>query len=240
MAIDRRAFVGGVAGAAAATLLRVPRSSLGRERTVRILDLEEHCAFPESIAGYEAAVASRPSLQRDVLILPAVLRTPESALRLIENQVKAGAFVIVESGTVFSAEDSAELREHRDTLHCLGIDIIAPVSLWPAPRVPYIDISWPISVKVRDFSRVVPVRAAQGRIFARVNGLPCGLVRLIGRGALAYLGWPLGVALRAGDVEAQRWLRAVLTARREDWKTLIVDGRTGCPGTQPAACVLGD
>lgn len=85
------------------------------------------------------------------------------------------------------------------------------------PRVPYVDYTWPIEAKVRDFSRVVPLRLS-GAGSKRDGVEPIGWTegrliaarRTIGRGTLAYLGSPLGPALRYRDREAERWLNTLL------------------------------
>jgi hypothetical protein len=92
------------------------------------------------------------------------------------------------------------------------VHVASPIDLWPeasGSAIPYVDFTWPVAAKVRDFSSVVPLASRAGEIIARVNGLAVGLKRPFGRGNLIVLGSPLGPALWAGDIEARQWLRAV-------------------------------
>lgn len=86
------------------------------------------------------------------------------------------------------------------------------IDLWAdrphSKGIPYIDYTWPCAVKVRDFSRIVPVRS--GTVIAAVDDFPVAIKRRAGRGTLIVLGSPLGPALWAGDAEARRWVGAVL------------------------------
>src|SRR5712692_4363739 len=106
-----------------------------------------------------------------------------------------------------------DFRAHRAALRdALEIEVDTPVSLWldsSARGAPYVDFTWPISTKIRDFSRVVPQRTGAGNIIAQVNGLPVARVQRRRRGTLIMLGTPIGPALWAGDAEARRWLQAV-------------------------------
>jgi hypothetical protein len=79
--------------------------------------------------------------------------------------------------------------------------------------VPYVDLVWPHSARIRDFSRMVPVAAKPGDlVVGYVEGLPVALRRRVGKGALLYLGSPVGPALLAGDAEAHTWLQAIVAA----------------------------
>ncbi len=78
-------------------------------------------------------------------------------------------------------------------------------------RVPYVDFCWPVPTKVRDFTRVVPITAQAGEVIGWAEGLPIAMKRKVGRGRLIFLGSPLGPSLLAGDHEARRWLRALLS-----------------------------
>ena len=224
MSITRRRFL----GCAAAVTMGLPfdlrrfgRSSLSAETSPRwvLLDLKEHGCLGESVSGFESALASLGArLMRvdarwvprcAVLIVPAALAIPPSAVGAIVSCLRAGASVILESGAGFA--DGRDFRGHRDVLRdYLQVRIGAPVPLWSAhfgsQRIPYVDYTWPSPAKVRDFSRVVPLGRQSGEVIARVDGLPVALKRQTGRGRLIFLGSPLGPALWAGDVEARRWL----------------------------------
>jgi hypothetical protein len=116
--------------------------------------------------------------------------------------------------------------------HYFDIEVGTPVDLWsskPADdallrhrpqrqpckklnspeSIPYVNYSWPRQTSVRDFSRVLPVSARAGDVIGRVGALPIALKRRTSGGMLIFLGSPLGPALRAGDPQAQSWLRSV-------------------------------
>jgi hypothetical protein len=189
-----------------------------------LLDLREQCRLPESMAGWEAALArlgvrwaraeSPPAARVSALVVPAALRIPPAATRAIDTCLDAGGYVILESGAGFA--DAGDFRAHQAVLRDqMQIAIEPPVPRWPADahahRIPYVDYVWPHPAKVRDFSRVVPLGHAEGDVIAHVDGLPAVLKQRRGRGTLIFLGSPLGPGLWAGDAEASRWLFGVLT-----------------------------
>ena len=218
MAISRRHFLGCVAGSLTAGLsLDLPRPVAAGSRSV-LLDLGEQCGLGESVRGYESALAglgTRVTSRCRLLIVPAAVDVPPPAVRAIVSSLRAGATVLLESGAGFVS--GRAFRAHRAVLRDqLGVHIATPVSLWSGPRprgIPYVDYSWPSSAQIRDFSRVVPLRRRSegaGEIIARVDDLPVAFKRRSGRGALIFLGSPLGPALLAGDAEARRWLYQVV------------------------------
>ncbi len=220
MGITRRRFLGYTAGVVTAGLRGLPLDPTSRRYV--LLDLNERGCFRESVSGYESALTSAgaqwtradarwmvPS-RCAVLIVPAALEIPPPAVRAIVSCLQAGASVILESGAGFAVDRA--FRAHRVALRdYLQLQIEAPVDLWPdnsSQRIPYVDYTWPRHAKVRDFSRVVPLRRQEGEgaVIAWVDGLPVALKRSSGRGNLIFLGSPLGPALWAGDAEARRWL----------------------------------
>ena len=221
MGITRRGFLGCVAGSLTAGLqlgrpLRVDTSP----RRV-LLDLRGQCALPESLLGYESALAgmgTEVTSRCTPLIVPAALDIPPPAVRAILSRLRPGATVLLESGAGFAT--ARGFRAHRAVLRDrLGVHIEAPVRLWSrrgARGIPYVDYRWPSSAKIRDFSRVVPLgrqSEKEGEIIARVDGLPVALKRRLGRGDLIFLGSPLGPALWAGDAEARRWFGEFVVRR---------------------------
>src|SRR2546422_488320 len=220
MGITRRRFLGYTAGVVTAGLPGV--SPEVTRRGCVLLDLNDRSCLNESVSGYESALTSAgvPWMPGDarwmsparcaVLIVPAALEIPPPAVRAIASCLQAGASVIFESGAGFAADRA--FRAHRVALRdYLQLQIEAPVDLWPdksSQRIPYVDYSWPRPAKVRDFSRVLPLRRqeGEGEVIAWVDGLPVALKRSSGRGNLIFLGSPLGPALWAGDAEARRWL----------------------------------
>jgi len=205
-------------------LRRVAAPSLGEPRPpCAILTLDGDDSLAESVAGFESALReaqvpftrSLPAHEAAVVIVPGVVRIPRRTAAQTTNALVDGATVILESGAVFGA-DSGELRDHREMLrHLFGVEIDPPVSLWPAHGIPYVEYTWPVAVRVRDFSRVVPVSKHDGEVIGRAAGLPVAVHRCQGRGTLIFLGSPVGPALWSGDAEARRWLGAVLGKRAE-------------------------
>lgn len=132
-------------------------------------------------------------------------------MEAITASLEAGGLVILESGAGFAG--ARDFTAHRAALRdALNVRVERPVALWPQSRgsaIPYVDYSWPIRARVRDFSRVVPVAGEVGETIARVNEHAVAIRRRYGRGTLIVLGSPLGPALWSGDVEAKRWLQAV-------------------------------
>ena len=216
MDVTRREFLccAATTAAALATGGRGRRPSLGG-RCV-LLDLGEHCAVRESLAGYETALAGVETVAGPVLIVPAALAIVEAAARRIVRHVEDGGTLIFESGAMFAAPKSEEFRQHRDALRDLfGLVVEPPRSLVrERARVPYVEFCWPSPTLIRDFSAIVPVDAHDGECIARVDDATIALVRPCGRGVLIFIGSPIGPALWAGDAEARRWLYEVLRRDR--------------------------
>src|SRR5262249_28124569 len=83
-----------------------------------------------------------------------------------------------------------------------------------SPLAFYVDLDWPLRVKVRDFSYLVPVEAPAEQIVGWWGDYPIASKQTVGEGTLLFLGSPVGPALGAGDNEAYRWLRKVLTQKQ--------------------------
>ncbi|HKW47423.1 MAG TPA: hypothetical protein VJN70_08255 [Gemmatimonadaceae bacterium] len=179
-----------------------------------VFDLGEHCELRESLLGYIRHLGERrvrrithSSLGRtECLIIPGAAHISASTAQSILACIEGGGTVLLESGALFGdcGEHRLQLREYFD------IRVKAPVELWPARGIPYIEYRWPISARVRDFSRVMPLAPQRGTVIAKVNDMPVALARRVGSGTLVFLGSPMGPALWASDPEAQRWLGAVL------------------------------
>jgi hypothetical protein len=210
MSISRREFLGGAAMAAALPYLNVLSFDGSRtECHCTLLDLRRECALRESFGGYLAEVPSSAP-RAPVLIVPAALSIPT---RDVEVYLLTGGTVILESGAAFG--DSAAFEAQRQTLgKMFAITIDKPVELWPR-RTPYVHYTWPLPVMVRDFSRILPITAANGEIIATADGLPVAIRQSIAAGTLIFLGSPLGPALWAGDAEAKRWLEAACGTWRQ-------------------------
>lgn len=231
MIVSRRKFLGG-ATSATATLLApgtgafedfFPRA--GRAPACVLVDLHTECALPESIEGYQVALAAsgvhfvraQPgALPRcRMVIVPAVGALDARVASRLSAWLEEGTCLLLESAAGFA--DSAGFSAQQAQLHShFRLEVERPVDLWAGPwgphwkglgqrRVPYVDYLWPLQTKIRDFSRVVPLAAPAGEIIGWVDGLPVALKRRVNKGTLIFLGSPLGPALLAGEPEARRW-----------------------------------
>jgi hypothetical protein len=209
MELSRRAFLACAAGVITTGPPRRAPIVVESSRSWVVLPVRGRCSLPESILGYRSALEGAPERpdHAPLLIIPAVLDVPGDIARLIRLRLTSGATVIVESGAGFAGQ--VTFREHqRSLIDGLKIDTHPPVDLWArrSGPAPYVDYSWPDAVRVRDFSRVVPLGDQEAEVIARADGLPVALRRAVGAGTLIFLGSPLGPALWAGDREARRWL----------------------------------
>lgn len=220
MRVTRREFLG-CAVAAVPLGWRLDRLSPAVDVTSPwvLLDLGKHCSLGESLSGYAAALgaavlrANASSVPRcAALIVPAAVRMPPAASDAIATCLDDGGRVILESGAGFANE--ADLAAHRAVLReAFDVHVERPVDLWPQPHgsaIPYVEFTWPVPTKVRDFSRVVPLASREGEVIAHVHGRPAAIKCHRGRGTLLVLGSPIGPALWAGDAEATRWLGAAV------------------------------
>jgi len=184
----------------------------------------EHGLLPET------GLDSRRRCQ--IVIVPGLGAIGPTTASARTDLLEAGTHVLLESGAGFLRP--AEFTAHQRMLHRhFGIVVAPPVDLWAGnftdeafracrperhssktPNshvfVPYVNYVWPREIEVRDFSRVIPVSASAGEVIGRVGPLPVALRRRTAKGALIFLGSPLGPALRTGDPEALSWLRAVI------------------------------
>lgn len=237
MLISRRKFLESATGAAAAWL-SFPSGggegdSYARGEVLRpagspscgVLDLEDDCALGESLRGYKAALreAGIPfnvlkkdaKLPHRIVIVPAVARLDAPVAKRLSDSLKEGKVVLFESAAAFLP--AGEFAAHREQIFSsFEIRLDAQVDLWTiersSPRIPYVDFTWPLPTKTRDFSRIVSVAADEGEVIGCVNSLPVALKRKVGGGTLIFLGSALGPHLRAGDAEARCWLRALVAS----------------------------
>jgi len=186
-----------------------------------LLDLGQHCSLGESLAGYAAALGAgvlrsdATSVPRSkTLIVPAAVRIPPAALDAIATCLDDGGRVILESGAGFTNE--TDFAAHRAVLReRFDVHVERRVDLWSnaiGSAIPYIDFTWPMRTKVRDFSRVVPIASGSGKVIAGVRGRSVAIRQCNGRGTLVVLGSPIGPSLWTGDAEAKRWLMASVGA----------------------------
>jgi len=224
MDITRREFLGYTAGAMSVVGAPLPHwiAPSGTERRPKKWRVfcSDPDVLPESSAGYRAVLPQRrsqyehweqsdPMTQCSLVIMSSVILLPEKIAKRLRICLQRGTTVIVESGVGFA--NHLGFRKHRRSLReGLGLRVAAPVNLWSPPRAtPYVDYTWPIRTRVRDFSRLVPPANQPGEIIAWAGDLPVALRQRVGPGTLIYIGSPLGPALSIGDTEAIRWLSAV-------------------------------
>lgn len=157
----------------------------------------------------------------------------------IAKLVESGTHVLWESGAAFLkprefAEQQALAREY------FGLSIERPVNVWSQisqrrkvgdgvaeadgnrsarkvraighQHVPYVVYRWPREAHVRDFSRVIPVSAANGHAIAHWGELCVAWSKPVGTGTLSFFGSPIGPALLAGDSEASSLLHSIIAS----------------------------
>ena len=202
-----------------------------------LVDAQQQCALPESLAGYESALAADgarffrtsagPLPYSKTIIVPACLALRPEITQEIVAALKGGSRVVLESGAGFAM--LSDFAGHQEWLRSYwNVRVEAPIDLWRAgngqlgdqrsrsgrsplaARAPYVDFHWPFRTKVRDFSRVLPVSTLEEHVVASCGHWSVASKRTIGEGTLVFLGSPLGPPLLAGDAEAHRWLRAII------------------------------
>jgi hypothetical protein len=175
---------------------------------------------PESrLAGmtWDGTVAEHETARLASLIVPAAALTEPDQLRWLRARIDDGATALVESGGAFLSPEEFRVQRYRMRSQ-LGLTMLDPVGLWDGDSrlngPPYIDFSWPVPARIRDFSRVIPLAAPNAQPVAIQENRVVGLKFRLGGGTLVFLGSPLGPHLFAGDREAQRWFESFLAATR--------------------------
>lgn len=195
----------------------------------QVLLVESSCLLRESFEGYEACVAAAGhkcaagsascGVDASLVLAPAAALTSVSEARWLWRRAEAGASVLVESGGMFLSP--AEFCRHQSVVRsAFGLTVLPPVELWQQQDrgIPYVDFTWPVPARVRDFSRLVrldPYTAGRhgndsAMEIARVGGAAAGAKIRTGEGILTFLGSPLGPHLLSGDREAWSWFRALV------------------------------
>jgi hypothetical protein len=227
MPISRRGFLGRAAGASAAGVATAAglRGLFAQNPVFSsecvVIDPGARCPLRESAAGYESALSSlniefrRAALHSlppaRTIILPSAVSTKASTLDRVREHLEKGSTVLYESGAAFLS--AGDFGFHKRVIRSVfGLSLHRPVGLWDSAdslkQSPYVDYHWPVEVKVRDFSRVVPVGPDKAKTTASFQNLPVAARRRVGKGTLVFLGSPLGPHLLSGDAEATRWLQA--------------------------------
>jgi len=164
-------------------------SEPGQERTgVLLLDLEKNCALVESLAGFESVLRStNVSYQRApggtsavarTLIVPAATLSDHLFAHWLRTCLENGAWVLFESGAAFLSPGEFTAQQHW-VQDYFGVTIHSPLRIWEEShacnRVPYLDYTWPLRTKVRDFSVMVPVSSHGGEAVAWLGETPIAL-----------------------------------------------------------------
>lgn len=178
--------------------------------------LDSSCVFRESLEGYKASLSAAgivsgegSSRNCSFIVAPAASLMKFDDVRWIKRRVQEGACALLESGGIFLS--SARFRRQKSLAQAeFGLTLLPAVKLWPSSDsgIPYVDFTWPLPARVRDFSRAIPLAGA-GVPIAHLGGKVVALKCRLGAGTLIFLGSPLGPHLRAGDRDAERWFAAL-------------------------------
>lgn len=185
------------------------------------LILNGSCALKESLEGYAMGLRAakapfeiaslRTAKPAPVIIAPAASLTDIHQICWLRTQIEAGALALVESGGAFLS--STAFRRQQSVIRSqLKLTMLQPVMLWgtqdSARGLPYVDFTWPVPARVRDFSKMIALNGEGAAAIARIEDKPVAFKLRLGAGNLVFLGSPLGPHILAGDREAQRWLEA--------------------------------
>ena len=205
-----------------------PEESASISPDCLLVDTGEHCAIPESLAGFarglEAASIPYRSAKAtaiapaDFIIVPGAALHSNEFARSLRHLAELGSTVVYESGGAYADPEALRI-EQKLVGSYLALAVKPPVNLWtelgstPSACPPYVHYHWPMKASVRDFSRAIPsevVEASYGRTIAEVGGLPVCCRMRLGKGELIFLGSPLGPHLGSVDREAQTLLEAFM------------------------------
>ncbi len=152
MQVSRREFLWAATGAAAnlASAARGAERTAWRDSPVGIperteldcvlVDLEGCCGLGESVAGYEAALATmdvrfvrrapHQSPPAPVVIVPGCARLDPRAAEKLAVALEPGSLLLLESGAAFA--EPSDFAAHRRVLSShFGVEVEAPFDLWP-------------------------------------------------------------------------------------------------------------
>lgn len=249
MGVSRRAFLRFAACVPIAGAGQVAANGSGvtaSDKTGALL-VNSSCLLRESFEGYKACVAAAGmkyavgppgcSVDASLVLAPAAALTSVSEARSLRRRAESGALVLVESGAMFLSP--AEVLRHQSvTQSVFGLTALSPLELWTQPvhRFPYVDFTWPVLARVRDFSRLaqlVPLTAdrhgeERAAAIAHIGSAVAAVKICTGDGILIFLGSPLGPHLLAGDREALSWfgvLAALAPPHGADASRAIKGGR---------------
>jgi len=151
-----------------------------------LLDLGPDCLVQESLAGFRNVLPALSAASHSTLLIPGAGRLPQRHSETIRAHLRRGGSVLLESALGLQHGHVA------------------------VPYIPYVDFTWPVDAKIREFFPLVLQPKPGDRVIATYAGKPVALRRQAGSGSLILLGSPVGPALLAGDADARRWLASVL------------------------------
>jgi hypothetical protein len=147
-----------------------------------LIDLGSACLLPESLAGFRSVMAGSKIPRGVGLIIPGAGTLSERMAGTVRQRLRSGGSVLLESAVGLTRQRIA------------------------SPYVPYVDFTWPVRARIREFYPL-PLDPRKGdRVIATFAQRPVALRR----GRLILLGSPVGSALLAGDPDAHRWVASVL------------------------------
>jgi hypothetical protein len=148
----------------------------------RCVVLDLGCLLPESLAGFRSQVGLSHATKPDLVIVPAAGSFMPALVRPFLNR---GATVLLE---LFTSDGRITTQ----------------------PYFPYVEYSWPIKAKIREFAAVALEPVPGDQVIGTLAQQPVALRRRVGRGTLVTLGSPLGPIFLSGDPDARGWLAALL------------------------------
>jgi len=206
-----------------------------------LLNLGDDCVLPESLLGYQRALTATPwrlaqfedaklPACRNVIV-PAAGCLSEFTAERILRCLNGGTNVLLESAAGFG-DSSRFAGQQRILRDYFDVIIEPPINLWSPQRdcnsitqnldgrvesfvdhrAPYIDYVWPAILSLRDFSKVIPIRAAQSEVIAHCDSQPVAVKKALAQSTLVFLGSPLGPGLHAGEPEAHSLLRLLISS----------------------------
>lgn len=205
----RREFVAGLATVPLAAHL--PASESTGSTRVEIWH-EDHGLSEESAVGFQRTLdceciargaRSYQDLGSSLIVLPGAKRLSLEDAVALREQIRNGAWVVLESGLSFST--GAEARQQAEV--CAKI---FHLRLLPQTRtanhaagLSYIEYAQPARHLVRTFESITPVCCDARDVLACFAGSIVCVRKTIGRGGLIYLGSMLGPGLYAEEREAK-------------------------------------
>jgi hypothetical protein len=145
--VSRRTFLSLATGAIATMLPQKtatgPLVTCGSEQPdCVLLDVQEHGGLPESLAGYQSALAAGvarflrtsagPLPYSRTIIVPACLALPPELAQEIAAALRGGSRVVLESGAGFATRP--DFAAHQEWLrNYWSVRVEAPVDLWDSP-----------------------------------------------------------------------------------------------------------